>query len=249
MAAPKLHIAILTYNALEFSALCLHSLAAHTVAAYDIVVLDNGSDDGTADWLRSQPVQNLSVMLSPVNAGVPKGRNQLLAAILPSAQPDDFIVFLDNDVEVGAGWHDPFLALFSGQPGAAIAGVTGHPIVVGEALRELLPSPPAGPAEVDVVSGFCLWVRADAAARLGAFDENLGLFWHEDDDYCVRAKGLGLGVYALPEAGIVHHQHKSGVPELAEADACSVRNQRYLAQKWRAMGLIDAAGRVSPHFT
>lgn len=244
MSTPRLRIAILTHNALEFSSLCLNSLAAHTRVAHEISVLDNGSDDGTPDWLREQRMQNLRVMLSPLNVGVPKGRNLLLAAILPRTKTDDLIVFLDNDVEALTGWHDPFLGLFSEQAGVAIAGVTGHQIVVGQEQRELLPSPQAGPAEVDVVSGYCLWVRAGTAAALGPFDENLGLFWHEDDDYCVRAKGLGLRVCALPEAGIIHHQHKSGVLESTESEGLSLRNQRYLAQKWRSMRLVDEAGRV-----
>jgi GT2 family glycosyltransferase len=245
MSGHRVHIGILTHNALDFSELCLDSLAAHTTLNYEILVLDNGSEDGTRDWLSTRCLPNLQVMLSPVNLGVPKGRNVLLAMILAATQPEDFIVFMDNDVEVFPGWHDPFMALFSQQPSVAIAGMTGHDIVVDDERRELLPSPQAGPARVDVVSGFCLWVRAAAAAALGPFDENLGPFWHEDDDYCVRAIGLGYDVYALPEATIVHHGHKSGAAKDTDLDDLSVRNQRYLVAKWRQLRLVDDAGRIA----
>ena len=245
MSPPRVRVAILTHNALEFSELCLGSLAAHTSVDHEISILDNGSEDGTREWLSARSMPNLKVMLSPANLGVPKGRNLLLAMILRDTQPEDLIVFLDNDVEVLPGWHDPFVALFSAEPSAAIVGVTGHGIVIGEDRRELLPSPESGPSPVDVVSGYCLWVRADAAAALGPFDENLGLFWHEDDDYCIRAIGLGYEVYALPDAGVVHHRHKSGVAEQADADYLSLRNQRYLVEKWRGLRLVDLAGHVA----
>lgn len=244
MGTPRIQIAILTYNALEFTERCLDSVAANTAVDHDVVILDNGSEDGTREWLTSRRASSQRIMLNPCNVGVAKGRNILLADILERADPDDLIVFLDNDVEVKPCWHEPFSALFVRQPLAAIAGVTGHDIIVSEDLRTLLPSPEAGAAQVDVVSGYCLAVPADIAARVGPFDENLGLFWHEDDDYCLRAIALGYRVYCLPEAGIIHHGHKSGMAGEAGDPEESLRNQRYLASKWRALGLIDATGRI-----
>lgn len=245
MTGPRVRIAILTHNALEFSEACLYSLLAHSREPCEIIVLDNGSEDGTREWLAARCLPNLHVMLSPVNLGVPKGRNRLLAMTLPATQPEDLIVFMDNDVEVLPGWQEPFVELFSREPAAGIAGIAGHDLLVHEDWRELLPSPEAGPVRVDVVSGYCLWVRGGVAAALGPFDENLGLFWHEDDDYCVRAAGLGYEVYALPGTKVVHHGHKSGAANEAQLDELSRRNQSYLAAKWRQLDLVDDAGRIA----
>jgi len=243
---PHLRIAILTYNAIEFSVRCLKSLADHTKLHHDICVLDNGSEDGTRDWLIGRHASNERILLSPINLGVPKGRNVLLADIIQRSGGDDLIVFLDNDTEVLNGWHDPFLDLFVEKKDVAIAGVTGHRINILEDRRELLPSPDTGPTEVDVVSGYCLWVRASVARVLGPFDENLGQFWHEDDDYCVRANSLGYRVFALPDASIIHHGHKSRVVELdpIETEYNSLRNQHYLVQKWRHFGFVDESGGI-----
>jgi GT2 family glycosyltransferase len=245
MPAPQcLHVAILAYNALAFTARCLDSVAAHAGPDHDIVILDNGSDDGTREWLASVSLRNLRVMHSDRNLGVAGGRNVLLAAILERAYGDDLIIFLDNDVEVSPGWFDPFVALFAQNGCAGIAGVTGHEIIVSADRRTLLPRPEIGIAEVDVVSGYCLCIPAHAASALGPFDEKLGSFWHEDDDYCVRAIALGYQVFCIPEAGMTHHGHKSGFATAdAEAEA-SLINQRYLAGKWRELGLIDATGRI-----
>jgi GT2 family glycosyltransferase len=244
MSAARVHIAMLTHNALQFSEACLHSLIAHGGEGCEIMVLDNASEDGTREWLAARCLPNLHVMLSPINLGVPKGRNRLLAMTLPVTQPEDFIVFMDNDVEVLPGWQTPFVELFAREPAAGIAGVTGHDILVQEDRRELLPSPEAGSVRVDVVSGYCLWVRGSVASALGPFDENLGLFWHEDDDYCVRAIGLGYDVYALPGTNVVHHRHKSGAANEVEMEELSRRNQSYLVAKWRQLDIVDGGGRI-----
>jgi GT2 family glycosyltransferase len=238
-----LHIAILAHNALAYTQQCLHTLLANSTTTIKIWILDNGSDDDTWAWLSRQEAANANALRSPVNVGVAGGRNILLNKILPRTNSGEFIVFLDNDVEVHPGWDQAFLACFAQHPSAAIVGVTGHDIVVRDGRRTLLPSPEQGPQEVDVVSGYCLWVSASAAASLGRFDEKLGRFWHEDDDYCIRAIWIGYSVFCLPAAGITHHRHKSGVVEL-HSEEKSLWNQAYLAEKWHALGLIDDVGRI-----
>jgi hypothetical protein len=89
--------------------------------------------------------------------------------------------------------------------------------------------------------GFCMVMRAETVRQIGRFDENLGLFWHDDDDYCLRAKRLGYGVLHIGSGRLIHFEHKSssevdGIWESAEADApsaLSAQNQRYLATKWQ----------------
>jgi GT2 family glycosyltransferase len=239
-----LYIAILAHNALAYTQQCLHSLLANSTTPIKIWILDNGSDDETWAWLSQRWATNVNALHSPVNVGVPGGRNMLLNKILPQTDPEDFIVFLDNDVEVHPAWDQAFLSCFAQNPSAAIVGVTGHNIVVRDGRRTLLPSPEQGPKEVDVVSGYCLWVSTLAAASLGPFDENLGRFWHEDDDYCVRAIWGGYSVFCLPAAGVTHHRHKSGVAELELEVDKSDQNQAYLAEKWEMLGLIDPNGRI-----
>jgi alpha-1,3-rhamnosyl/mannosyltransferase len=240
----RLHLAILTHNALAHTQRCLLAIERHTPQPHEVWIVDNASADATPQWLRAQARPGLHLDFQPVNRGVPGGRNRLLELILPHAGNDDFVVFLDNDLEVGAGWTAPFLEVFAADPQIAIAGRSGHAIVVRDGRRVLLPAATER-GFVDVVSGgFACWARVPAARAIGAFDEELGLFWHEDDDWCVRALGLGLGVFAVPDAPMRHDEHGSGVALPDLADGGSLRNQRYLAAKWRGLGLIDEEGWV-----
>jgi O-antigen biosynthesis protein len=240
----QITIAMLTHNALDYTRACISSVERHTTVPHTIVILDNGSTDETPAWLAEQTAPHVHVLLGQTNVGVPRGRNILLTRILPELLDDEYVVFLDNDTEVGAGWSDLFLDLFSSHPEIGIAGAMGHEIVVHPDRRELMPSPRGLPAPVDVVSGFCLWVRSRCASSVGYFDEGLGTFWHEDDDYCIRARMLGYKVFMIPGAQLLHHAHKSGVADAGIPLGGSPENQRYLVDKWRMMGAVDEHGRI-----
>jgi alpha-1,3-rhamnosyl/mannosyltransferase len=244
-AGPTLHFAMLTYGALAETERAVRTIAATTGQPFVLHVVDNASPDGrTQAWLQAQQQPWLRYRLNQSNRGVPGGRNDLLDFILPETQPHDWIVFVDNDLEFEAGWLQPFAEAMRQFPGARVLGKVGHLITVHETGRELLPAP-ARTAHVDVVSGgFACFVRADAARTIGRFDEELGQFWHEDDDYCVRAIAAGFDVVAVPEAAVVHHEHASGVatPDLVHGG--SRDNLAYLAGKWRAHGYVDSDGWV-----
>ncbi len=237
----RVNLAILTYNALAHTQKCLASILRHTQGEYNIFVVDNASTDGSREWWEAQQIPNLHLHFSEVNLGVPGGRNQLFKMILPQLPEDGVIAFLDNDVLVQPGYVQDFLQAFDAHPQAGVVGKTGHPIELRGDCRHLL----LGPEElapVDVVSGFSFWVRGSTARDVGGFDEGLGLFWHEDDDFCVRALAKGYEVFAHPQAGIVHDEHQSGAAIGQAADEDSLHKQAYLAQKWRQAGYVDSQG-------
>lgn len=244
VTSAKVFFAILTHDCLAYTKRCLDTLARTVPFAHEVFVVDNASSDTTLEWLRSGRAPNVHAFSSPVNLGVAGGRNALLDLVTPHLPDDGFVVFLDNDLEFTPGWTEPFVAMFEAFPEAGVAGVVGHEILVGAEARELLPSP-LETRPVDVVSGgFACWVRARAAVDIGAFDVRTGSFWHEDDDYCIRALAAGWEVFAVPEARVIHHEHQSGVALPGLDAGGSPENQRYLVAKWRDAGWVDAAGWV-----
>ncbi len=240
----KINLAILTYNALASTKLCLASLIKNTPHEFNIFVLDNMSSDGTRAWLSEQRVPNLIYELGEENLGVPNGRNRLLRMIDPYLPSDGFVVFADNDMEFLPGWAEVYLSFFEEHPQAGIASAQGASIIVHQERRNLL-AIPKHTAPVDVgCGGFACWIRAATRAAVGDFDRNLGIFWHEDDDYSLRAIAAGWEVYVLPHAPVVHHEHKSGVANPGLQKDGSPENQKYLCAKWRSMGIVDSHGRI-----
>lgn len=242
--AARIHLGILTHNALDYSKSCLEHIRRHTAEPYRIYVLDNASNDGTREWLAGLEDPRIQVRLSDENHGVAGGRNRLMCWILPELPGDGFLVFLDNDIDVGEGWTRPYLRLFEERPEAGIAGRSGSLMLVHEDRRQLLRGP-TRTSPVDVVSGgFACWIRKQVCLDVGEFDEELGLFWQEDDDYAVRAIQLGWEVFCVPEATMLHHEHRSGVAQDQLEKGGSPENARYLAEKWRELGFIDEEGWV-----
>ncbi len=240
----RLNIALMTYNALHYTQLCLASLKQHSTEPYNVFIVDNGSTDGTRDWLAAQTDDNLFVEFSPANLGVPGGRNRLLQLIQPHLRTSDFVIFMDNDIELQPGWVEHFSNFFAANPHVGIGTAVGHQFQVRGDVRELGAVPVGIPGPIDVAcGGFVCWVRAATAAAVGDYDEQLGLFWHEDDDYTVRALAAGWEVFIVPGAPVLHHEHKSGAAKPGLKVGGSPANQRYLANKWRALGLLDANGR------
>jgi GT2 family glycosyltransferase len=80
---------------LQYSKHCFGSLREHAGCDYDHFVLDQGSDDGTAEWLADQ--DDLDVTYLTSNVGIARGLNMLLDALDGT---HDVIVKFDNDCEL-----------------------------------------------------------------------------------------------------------------------------------------------------
>ncbi len=237
-----IRIGILTHNGLHHTQRCLESLRAHTATAWEAFVVDNASNDETPAWLQSLGDPRIHVELRQDNLGVSGGRNHLFRQLTPLLGDDDLLVFLDNDIEVGADWESPFVEAFATQSRLGVAGHWAFSMRVHEDWRDILSEHTDASAPADTVQGCCFWVRGAAARAVGAFDESLGRFWHEDDDYCVRALNAGWDVQRVRSPSMIHHEHGSGVALKPERVAGSLSNQATLAAKWRAMGALDAFG-------
>jgi len=219
---------ILTMNRKGIVARCFKSLAP-TLARGDVRwrVLDNGSVDGTAEWLlkvaRNYPEQ-VFVNLQAVNTGVAGGRDILLRE-----SDADVLVILDSDVEAHSpGWLDCLLAPLQ-QPEVWVAGPGGHWLRRDWAYYEAAPR--HEPGFVDVVSGYCQAWKREAFEAGVTMDLNYNPRWHEDSDCCLQARSLGGKVWHTGDIGLYHMFSHTG------DDGSSWQKQMYLINKWRGKGL------------
>ncbi len=241
-SASRLFVGILTHNGLHHTVRCLDSLREHTQSPWQALVLDNASSDDTPAYLRQLDDARITVHCGDQNLGVSGGRNWLITQLLPQMQDNDCIVLLDNDIEVFDGWDAPFVEAFAAHPKLGVAGRWAFSMRVHDTWRDILGEDSATSGPVDTVQGCCFWIRAATARDVGVFDEALGGFWHEDDDYCIRALTAGWDVRRVASDAIVHHEHGSGVALRPDKLVGSWRNQAYLANKWRSMNAIGLLG-------
>lgn len=205
MSKNLLSIAILTHNALEYTKKCIESIQKNTSVNYEILILDNGSTDGTAEYLESIRKDFKYLWIQESNVGVSVGRE-----FLAYCSEGDVIVFLDNDVEVQRGWDLVILQELS-NPDVGVVGAGGVNILSLKPVKWQPIFLGKGRSQVDAISGFCLAFKSKLLGIVGSVwvDFPNPRFWHEDLEFCKRVRLAGYKCILNTEIPIIHHEHKS----------------------------------------
>jgi len=257
-------IGILTWNARALLEQLLDSILA-TVSGveYEILVVDNGSADGTVEMLRERYPQVVRVE-NPENRGVAPARNQLL-----EKARGRYILSVDVDTTfTQKGAVETLVATMDRIPEAAVGGpklvykdgslqLSCRPfpsplniLVEGTLLKKYFPQSRfvrdytledwdhAELREVDWMYGAALVIRREALARIGCFDERF-FYLYEDIDLCFQARRHGYKVIYIPQAVICHHLEREERPLFAKTLRTHLRSiRRYLLKDYvRLLGL------------
>ncbi len=205
--AIKLSIVLLTYNALSYTQKCIESIRSHTHCTFELNVIDDGSTDGTVEWLNENKDKFTHLTINKKNLGIPKNRNLGI-----EQSTGEYVLFLDNDTEVSEGWHEQLLDTFNAMPNVGVVGKQGNnvpclsPLMFDNFVNQ---AKCLGKYEVDVVPGYCFCFPRKLVDAIGPIENRIGAFWHDDLEFCVRAKAAGYKIVANTEIPIVHYEHKS----------------------------------------
>lgn len=204
---PLISVIIPVRNGADSIRSCLASLLATSYPEdrREIIVVDNGSTDGTADLVRGFPVRYVTAL---ERRGAPAARNVGIRA----AQ-GEILAFTDADCVVTSGWLQAVARGFERPEVGAVAG-------------EILPYPPSTPAErhasrvrhlspqrylarprLPFAVFANLAFRREVFDRIGLLDEHL--FQGDSTDFCTRfVRGTGLKLEYAPTA-VVFHRHRA----------------------------------------
>jgi GT2 family glycosyltransferase len=197
---PETSVIVLTYNNLEINKRFFENFQKFT-NNYELIVIDNGSTDGTVEYLESLTCINRLIKNS-TNQGVIKARNLGLKL---STNP--YVVCLDNDQIVKNNW----LFLLHKEMGQ------GYDFVGVEAWemsdRHLMPKKrhviKRSGIKIDYVgAGGCL-MKKSVLEDIGIYDERFGMAYYEDPDLCYRAKEAGYKIGWCHRNIINHLEHQT----------------------------------------
>ena len=219
-------IVVVTYNSLVFSKMCLESVLANSQGVrFEILVVDNGSDDGTAEYLRelSERDSRVRILLNQRNVGFPAANNQAL-----DLAEGDYFVLLNHDTIVPDGWLTGLLAHLNDRSVGMVGPVTNRcgneaqiPVpyeTYGEFLqfaREYTREHARQQFEIRVLTMFCVAFPRDIYEWVGPLDESFGVGQFEDDDYSMRVRAAGYRVVCVEDV-YVHHFGQAAIGKLAE---------------------------------
>lgn len=219
-------IVVVAYQAAAFTRECLESVLAHTRPPYELILVDNGSTDGTAALFedvrrRARGRVRVQVLRNDQNLGYPVAATQGA-----HAARGRHVVLLNNDTRVRPGWLEALLDAATRQARvglvtAKVLNLDGSVQSAGGILHKtdgtfeiphqgedrLAPQVTSGRA-VDNAGGPCLLVTRELLDALGdepLFDPAFTPGYFEDSDLCLRARERGFTLLYEPGAEVFHH--------------------------------------------
>lgn len=218
---PRFSVIIVSLNGRGRLAMPLEALRRCRPAPHEVLVVDNGSTDGTSAFVREHFPEAILIR-APQNLGFAGGNNLgLLNAT------GDVLVLLNDDTEPEPDWLAPLAREFAADPQLGIAGVrllypdrrtiqhlggiiepnglTRH--VDYGASRDAQSR--QEPFESDYVTGAAFAIRRRTIAQIGLLDEGYWPIYFEEVDWCERARRRGWRIRIVPDSTVIHHESQT----------------------------------------
>jgi GT2 family glycosyltransferase len=206
---PSVSLIVSSYNEGDQLWRTARNLASGLPDGAEIVVVDDGSTDGSVSEL-ARWVPNARIIRPPRRLGVAAARN--LGA---ARSAGEILLFADAHVRASGAWIDQILPLLADQQvgavGPAIARMR-HPEVRGYGLRyidtatnlEWLQQLAAVPYPVPVLGGFFLAFRRELFETVRGFDAGMRIYGMEDPEICMRLWTFGYRCLLVPSVVVRH---------------------------------------------
>ncbi|MBV7332939.1 glycosyltransferase [Chloroflexi bacterium TSY] len=182
----------------------------------EVIVVDNGSTDGSADFLVKGSMEGVHLIQTADQLGVAGARNRGL-----EIAQGEFVVFADAHIDLPERWWQPIIAVLNQPkvgvvgPGIGVMGKPDAPVAYGQRIAEAnlrvewLPWVQKDPYPVPTLGGGFMAMHHDTLKRAGAFDTGMPQWGSEDLEICVRYWLLGYEVWMVPSVNVLHYFRSS----------------------------------------
>jgi len=210
------------WNGRHWLATCLGALGVQTIQDFQVIVVDNGSSDGSVKYIR-ESFPTAQVIANSTNVGFAAAVNQGI-----QASGSRYVVLLNNDTEAAPNWLETLVEaaesdiqvgmcaskmLFAGRPN--IINSTGvcvdrAGIAWDRRGGEIDDEQESEPVDVFGPSAGAGLYRRAMLDEIGLFDEDFFAYL-EDVDLAWRARRAGWRCLHVPAARVFHHHSATGV--------------------------------------
>ncbi len=248
-------IIILTFNQLKYTRECVDSIIKNTPEPHEIIFVDNGSTDGTIDWLNDliKNNKNYKLILNNKNLGFSKGNNQGI-----EISKGEFILLLNNDVVVTKNWLSGMLECMNSAPDVGIVGpmtnfVSGPQKVVNADFGDINNLSDFAESfrdrnryrriSIRRIVGFCMLIKRSLISKIGFLDESFGSGNFEDDDYCLRAVIEGYKNLIAGDVFVHHYGSRSFIGNNIDYKTSIEKNKKIFLDKWNSLDQKSSQGK------
>jgi GT2 family glycosyltransferase len=251
-ASPLISCIVVNWNRRELLRACLHSLARQDYPNYEVIVVDNGSTDGSVDLVLQAGVPSTSLIRNTTNQGFCAANNQGIREAR-----GEFIALLNNDAEANPQFLTALVRAFDGCPNVGMAAakivVWEDPGLIDKAGHLIYPDGQnrgRGTGERDHgqfdrteevlwPDGCAAMYRKSMLDEIGGFDEDL-FAYADDAELGLRARIAGWTCLYTPHAVVRHHRGSTlGLASVRRLQLIE-RNRVLLAVKlfpWKLLAL------------
>jgi len=251
----KVDIIVLTWNHKQIIKDFVESFLANTTVLCRLIIIDNGSSDGTPEYLadlKGSSTCDIKIVLNKENKGFVGGMNQGIE--LSDAQ---FVCLANNDLIFTRGWLEEIVSVFEKDarigvlnPNSNNLGVKPSP---GESLDDLadeLRKKYKGVfAEMPFCIGFCLCIRREVIEKVGGLSEEFHPIFFEDTDYSMKALKAGFIIGVAKAAYVWHKEHASFKQMGSKREEFFVKSRETFRKKWgkilRIAWVVNSAEELS----
>lgn len=240
---PRMSVVVCSYNGERTIRDCLEGLNRLEYPNFEVIVVDDGSTDGTAAIARQYPFR----LVSTPNRGLSSARNTGL-----SAASGEIVVYIDDDASPDPHWLTYLATTFMRTPFAGVGGPNIPPPSDGP-VADCVARSPGGPnhvllsdREAEHIPGCNMAFRRADLLAIGGFDTQFRVAG-DDVDVCWRLRQQGRTIGFSPAALVWHHRRNS-IRAYWRQQVGYGQAEALLARKWpqkyNAAGHLTWAGRV-----
>jgi GT2 family glycosyltransferase len=213
---PLVSVIVLNFNGKVYLDECIASLRAQSFQDFELLMVDNASSDGSAEYLKENYSGQFRLILNTANLGFAEGNNVAIREA-----KGKFVVFLNNDTRVEPDWLVELVKAAEAYPEAGMfasqirsysdpeildtVGIIIYPDGMSRGLGRLEPASRfAEPCEVFAPSGCAGMFRKEVLDQIGPFDGDFFAYC-EDMDLGMRARLAGWSCRYVPTSRVYHH--------------------------------------------
>ena len=220
---PKVTIIILNWNGKTDTIECLESLKHITYPNYEILLVDNGSTDGSVECFRER-YPGMEIIENEDNLGFAEGNNVGIRKAMNEGA--DYVLLLNNDTVVDPEFLGEMVEVAENNPNAGIVGPKiyfyntnriqscGGKIsfykgaVYGQKKYHTDLNHSKELVNVEFLSGCAMLIKKEVLENVGLFDISY-FAYYEDTDLCVRTKSAGYELFCIQSSMIWHKGSQS----------------------------------------
>lgn len=211
----KCDIIVLTWNQKKIIQTFVKSFLDNTTVKCRLIIIDNGSSDGTKEYLQTlqdTPLCNFKIIINQDNKGFVGGMN---LGIEVSTAP--YVCLANNDLLFTNGWLEEIVSVFESNKNIGVLNPNSNNLGLfpskGESIEtlagKLIKSRKSIFIEMPFCIGFCMFIRREVIQKVGGLSKEFYPIFFEDTDYSVKASREGYLLGSAAGSYVWHDEHAS----------------------------------------